>query len=413
MFNYYNKKRKSMKKITLLAFACAMLTAPAAVNAQEVTYVEDPAQGYLFNRMQDNWFIEAEGGAGVMMSKFDKHSDFKDRIGAKANFNIGKWFSPLLGLRIGGEFNQMKGATIKNAPIGYRPWEMAKDGYYAQKFNNIGGFGDVMFNLTNWALGYKPGRFYNAVVYAGMGVHWVFDHTHEGDNPWKYAGGHGPSRNFSARAGLLNTFRLSNRFNFLVDLRFEEIQEHIDGYNKTWTEYPSALLGISYKFGKTEWNAPVVPVCPELDTRLIDDLRNKLEEANRNIADLKQQLQECLNRKVTPPAPKEEEAPLAVIYYPINVSKIVGVQKDVANACAEVMKSENSNYVLTGWADNYTGNDQINTRLRKERVAGAKAAFIKKGVEANRMDTQINDGNRINNPKAASLSRAVTITRAK
>lgn len=290
---------------------------------------------------------------------------------------------------------------------------MAKDGYYAQKFNNIGGFGDVMFNLTNWALGYKPGRFYNAVVYAGMGVHWVFDHTHKGDNPWKYAGGHGPSRNFSARAGLLNTFRLSNRFNFLVDLRFEEIQEHIDGYNKTWTEYPSALLGISYKFGKTEWNAPVVPVCPELDTRLIDDLRNKLEEANRNIADLKQQLQECLNRKVTPPAPKEEEAPLAVIYYPINVSKIVGVQKDVANACAEVMKSENSNYVLTGWADNYTGNDQINTRLRKERVAGAKAAFIKKGVEANRMDTQINDGNRINNPKAASLSRAVTITRAK
>ena len=104
---------------------------------------------------------------------------------------------------------------------------------------------------------------------------------------------------------------------------------------------------------------------------------------------------------------------MAVIYYPINVSKIVGVQKDVANACAEVMKSENSNYVLTGWADNYTGNDQINTRLRKERVAGAKAAFIKKGVEANRMDTQINDGNRINNPKAASLSRAVTITRAK
>ena len=55
-----------MKKITLLACACAMFLAPA-VNAQEVQYVEDPAQGYIFNRMQDNWFIQAEGGVGVMI----------------------------------------------------------------------------------------------------------------------------------------------------------------------------------------------------------------------------------------------------------------------------------------------------------------------------------------------------------
>ena len=415
MFNYNNKKRKSMKKITLLAFACAMLMAPAAANAQEVTYVEDPVQGYLFNRMQDNWFIEAEGGAGVMMSKFDRHSDFVDRIGLKANLNIGKWFSPLLGLRIGGEFNQMKGATVMNAPIGYRPWEKANDGFLAQKFNNIGGFGDVLFNVTNWALGYKPGRFYNAIVYAGMGVHWVFDHTHKGDNPWKYAGGNGPSRNFSARAGLLNTFRLSNHVNLLLDLRFEEIQEHIDGYNKTWTEYPSALLGLSYKFGKTEWNAPVVPVCPEIKytDAYVDDLRSKLEAANQNIASLKQQLDECRNKK---PEVKQEqpEAPLATIYYPIDRYDITGVQMKIVDAVAEVMKNENNNYILTGWADNYTGNDKINTRLRKNRVAGVKKALVKKGVASNRLDAQINDGNLTNyGAKCASLDRAVTINRAK
>ena len=91
-----------MKKITLLAFACAMFFAPAAVNAQEVTYVEDPAQGYIFNRFQDNWFIEAEGGAGVMLSTWDRVGKFKDRIGWKANLAVGKWFSPIIGLRIGG-----------------------------------------------------------------------------------------------------------------------------------------------------------------------------------------------------------------------------------------------------------------------------------------------------------------------
>ena len=105
-----------MKKITLMALACAMFMVPSLANAQEVTYVEDPAQGYTFNRFQDNWFIEALGGAGVMMSKWDGNQDFKDRIGWKGNLFIGKWFSPIIGVRVGGEFNQMKGLT---APVPY------------------------------------------------------------------------------------------------------------------------------------------------------------------------------------------------------------------------------------------------------------------------------------------------------
>ncbi len=408
-----------MKKITLLAFACAMLMAPAAVNAQEVTYVEDPAQGYLFNRMQDNWFVEAEGGAGVMMSKYDKHAKFGDRLGWKGNLAVGKWFSPLWGARLGGEFEQLKGATLKydEGVLGYRN-ETAKDGFHKQQFNNIGAFGDLMFNLTNWIVGYKPGRFYNAILYGGMGVHWVYSREVQKDDKgdWKYSANEGDhSRNFSFRAGLLNTFRVSNHVNVLLDLRFDEMQEHIDGYAKTWNEMPSVLVGLSYKFNKTEWNAPVVPVCPEVKytDAYVDDLRAKLEAANQNIANLKQQLDECRNRK-QPEAAHAAEAPLATVYFPINVSKVVGVQKNVVDAVGEVMKNENNNYVLTGWADNYTGNNAINTRLRKERVASVKKMLVDKGIEAGRLDAQINDGELTNyGAKAASLDRAVTINRAK
>ena len=78
------------------------------------------------------------------------------------------------------------------------------------------------------------------------------------------------------------------------------------------------------------------------------------------------------------------------------------------------MKNENSNYVLTGWADNYTGSDKINTKLRKDRVAGVKKALIANGVDGSRLDAQINDGNLTNfGAKCASLDRAVTINRAK
>ena len=107
-----------MKKITLTALFCAMFMAPSVVNAQEVTYVEDPAQGYTFNRFQDNWFIEAEGGAGVMLSQKDQEADFGDRYGWKGNLAVGKWFSPILGVRLGGEFNQMKGVVDPNGVNG-------------------------------------------------------------------------------------------------------------------------------------------------------------------------------------------------------------------------------------------------------------------------------------------------------
>ena len=51
-----------MKKFVLLALLFASYLVPVVTSAQEVTYVEDPSQGYLFNRMKDNWFITGDGG---------------------------------------------------------------------------------------------------------------------------------------------------------------------------------------------------------------------------------------------------------------------------------------------------------------------------------------------------------------
>ena len=420
-----------MKKITLMALACAMFMVPSLANAQEVTYVEDPAQGYTFNRFQDNWFIEALGGAGVMMSTWDKHLDFKDRIGWKGNLFIGKWFSPIIGVRLGGEFNQMKGAVdlkeTKSAIMGLRRDQPGKDGTVKQQFNNIGVAGDVMINITNWWCGYHPGRIYNAIPYVGFSHHWaVYRENENSKGDWSYAGVKKQdgekryARNYSGRAGLLNTFRLGEHVNLLLDLRFDLMQEHVDGHGqRTWVEYPSALLGLSYKFNKTEWTAPIVPVCPtyKYTDAEGDALVARLAAADRKIADLEKQLRDCLkNCGPTPPPVVESEAPLAIVYFPINVSKIVGVQNDVVNAVGDVMLDENKTYTLTGWADNYTGNDKINTRLRKDRVATVKNALVKKGVADSRLNTQIDDRNRPDadfGPKSAPLSRAVTIVRNK
>ena len=425
-----------MKKITLLACACALFLAPA-VNAQEVQYVEDPAQGYIFNRMQDNWFIQAEGGVGVMMSYRDSKMKLGKRFMApKANLFIGKWFSPLLGVRIGGHFEQMKGATdMRNTlAIGYRTdmGDEMKDGpdYAGQKFNRIGVTGDVLFNVTNWLCGYKPGRFYNAVVYAGASTSWNFyNDKADGTGSWKYMGADNGkegnhSRNFALQAGLLNSFALGKHVDLLLDLRFDMIQEHIDYWgHKTWNEYPSAMLGLAYKFGKTEWNAPVVPICPQYvdPTPELDALRAKLAQANAKIKDLENQLNDCLKKlKKCQEEPRGgntivQEGPLATVYFPRGKSYITPVQMEVVDAVSEVMNNENDTYKLTGWADNWTGNDAINIKLRHDRVNGVKKALEDKGIDGGRLDTETNNENHPHaiNLQAAPLGRCVTIERNK
>ena len=413
-----------MKKLALLVLLCAAYLIPSTATAQEVTYVEDPSQGYLFNRMRDNWFITADGGVGLIMSPYDKHLQFGKRLGAKADLFVGKWFSPLLGLRFGGDFEQLKGATYVGnySALGYRGDIFAKDnGYVFQHFNDIGLVGDILFNVSNWLQGYKPDRFYNCIFYVGMSVNWVY--AREGARPisdgkWIYGGNDDTDhcRNYSMQCGLLNSFAISKKIDLNIDMRFDLMQEHVDGagiWFKTWNEYPGLLVGMTYKFGKSEWNAPVQTVCPEwkYTDPEGDALVANLTDANRKISDLEDQLRKCLEKK--PDAmPNAGDAPLATIYFPINRTDVLGVQRKVLDAVAEVMRNENRDYLLTGWADNYTGNDKINVRLRKGRVATVKSELINKGIADSRLETQINNGELTDyGPKAASLDRAVTINR--
>ena len=413
-----------MKKIALLALLCVTYFIPG--NAQEVTHVEDPTQGYLFNRMRDNWFIDAEGGVGLFMSPYDSNAPWGRQLGAKVNVHVGKWFSPLLGLRFGGDFEQLKGATWAGnyAALGYRTWPRTyKNGKYVPThFNDVGVTGDVLFNVSNWLAGYKPHRFYNLIFYVGADANWVYARSGArpvSDGPWKYGANDDTDhcRNYSIHAGLLHSFELSKKFDLLLDMRFDFLQEHADGAGmgyRTWNEYPSLMGGIAYKFGKSEWNAPVQAVCPEWKYTDAegDDLTANLNDANRRIRDLEDQLRKCLEKKPEANVAAPADLPLATVYFPINRTDVLGVQRNVVNAVAEVMKNENRDYMLTGWADNYTGNDVINTRLRKGRVATVKKELVNKGVNANRLETQINDGNLTNyGPKCASLDRAVTIHR--
>lgn len=393
-----------MKKSSILAFGLALLAGSAvAQNAQEVTYVEDPSQGYLFNKFSSNWFIQAEGGVAVGFTDNDSKRNFSDRFAPAASLYVGKWFSPIIGARLGADFLSVKGV---GEGLGARPWENQVDGLDKTKINYAGPGFDVMINLTNWWCGYKPNRVYNAYFYAGGALYWQMVKAPKNEAATEFEWKDTQDKLISLRAGITQEFNLSRHFALGLDLRAVAFDNRADMNRKT-AIVGEALLSATYKFGNTEWSAPVVPVCPPAEN--CDEYRARLQAADARIADLEAQLKACLSR----PVEKQVvvKAPLATIYYPCGVYRLTSVDRKVLNSVANVMKADTSKkYTLTGWADNYTGTDAINTRLRENRVNTVKNQLVKYGVSADQLNATTNNGNRVDlGDKCLTLDRAVTI----
>lgn len=69
---------------------------------------------------------------------------------------------------------------------------------------------------------------------------------------------------------------------------------------------------------------------------------------------------------------------MTTIYFPIGVSRLTRIDNNVLKAIGNVMQSNpDQKYVITGWADNYTGTDAINTRLRNARAESVKKVLVR------------------------------------
>lgn len=393
-----------MKKRILLGLVALALGA-SAVKAQEVTYVEDCSQGLLLNRNADNWFFTAEGGTNILFGKHNVDALVRNRLGGNAAIYFGKWVTPTFGFRFGAKYLMTKGATDENGV--YRKENAPKisgKNTYPEKLQGVGPEFDVLINLTNWWCGYKPNRLYNAVLHGGGGVMWTFARRWNDPAHMRWVAAH--STPLFVNVGLQNNFRVAKRVDIFVDVQYELFR--LEGY-KHFSQDLSLSAGLNVYFGKKDWNCPTVAVCPtwKYTDAEGDALVARLAQAENKIADLQRQLDECLNR----PVQKIKCEGLCTIYYPINQYGLSKREKTILKSMAEVMmENPSQKYILTGWADNYTGNDEINTRLRNQRVNGVKDYLVRCGVSESQLDARIDASNLTDfGIKGAPLDRAVTI----
>ena len=188
--------------------------------------------------VRNNWFVSASAGPQILFSDHDKQINFGRRISPALDIAVGKWFKPWVGARLMYSGLSVKGATQNGAhTTGEDIKEKPQSGYWLeyQKFNMYHIHADALFDLTNVFDEYNPERFYNCIVYAGIGV------AGTGEEP--------TSTSVAGDFGVLNTFRLNQNWGLNVDLRGILVSDSFDGEEGGRSEgLLNLTIGVTYTF---------------------------------------------------------------------------------------------------------------------------------------------------------------------
>ena len=309
------------------------------------------------NSFWSNWFISAGAGAQFYVGEWDSKLSFGKRLSPSVDVNIGKWFTPGIGVRFGYNGVSAKGATPK---VGLSTGEEiggANSGVYKSKLHYYSFRGDAMFNLSNILCGYNEKRLYSFIPYAGFGVM----KATTGSKQTEFAG----------HLGLLNTFRLCPALDLNLDLRGTLVEDDFDGESGGCRGEGmfSATIGLTYKFKNRGWNRAKTVVRTVYNNDELDAMRAKMNKMGEENARLQNALDEA-NRKAAQQAENKQKATTNVVIFEIGKSTLSTEARVSLGMLAEGIKAGDPNavYTITGYADAGTGSKKRNEQLSKERA---------------------------------------------
>ena len=364
-----------------------MILAFASVSMASMAQ-EDPTLKYSVatNSFWQNWFVQVNASWNAFYSNEEKGADFakgpfKDfRSAPGFSVAVGKWFTPGLGLRT--KFAAMNGRSVISEN------KDAND----IKFWNLQE--QALFNLSNMFCGYSDTRVWNFIPYAGVGITRNCSY-----NTYELA----------SSLGLLNTWKLSKRVLLNLDLGFTMCGDDFEGRlgSKRYVDLggkggdpsPSnhdrwftAELGLTFNLGRVGWDkTPDVDAIKALSQSQIDALNAQLNDANAENARLNGRLREALaNQKPaeTPKAVREFVTTPVSVFFNLDKTNIAS-QKDLVNieGVAKYAKENNTNLLVTGYADSATGKPDHNQWLSDERAKTVAEELVKMGVSRDKIET--------------------------
>lgn len=366
-----------IKKSIFAAFALAAVAAPVCAQTEQTGIEEtiEYSEGKYkveTNPFWDNWFVTVGAGGGVYFGEHDKQIGLGKRISPALDIEVGKWFTPGLGLRLGYNGLSAKGATrwseAHSTGEQVPGWNGGMD-YSKFKYFNL--HADVLLNFSNLFCGYNENRIWNSSPYVGVG--WM--------RTWESP----TSGNITMNVGWLNTFRLNKALDLNVDVRGALVDDAMDGEvgGAKFDGMLTATVGLTYKFKQRGWSRS--KTVTRTNVGEINALRDQLNRANEENARLRNAIDES-NRE--PKQAVKKTVASNLIVFRIGSAKLSKEARANLGLLAEAIKSSDPNavYTITGYADAGTGSKKTNERLSKERAEAVRDCLVNEhGISASRL----------------------------
>ncbi len=366
-----------MKKLMIaLAFAGF---GTVASNAQ--VSIEAPSKYTVAtNSFWSNWYIQLGVDMTVQNpygSRFfgDGENDFHAGRTYGVDLAIGKWFTPGLGLRLKG--NWENGAfyrAFRNYDHVTLTPDGAKGGYAAI-------YGDVQFNLSNLFCGYNESRVWNLIAYPRAGL--VRDFSVPASETFSPVLG----------VGVENTWRLGKRVGLYLDVAYNFLANGSGGSALSTDGYVAVDFGVQFNLGKANFDKAVTldqynALAAASDAALAR-LRADLDREKAINADLRAQLAKWANHKCEGRNIDGGYVASAAtsVFFDINSSKL-NSKKDIINleAIAATAKASGAKVVVTGYADSKTGSDAYNQQLSEARAQAVADELVELGVNRDNIE---------------------------
>ncbi|MEN9918717.1 MAG: hypothetical protein RL662_1153 [Bacteroidota bacterium] len=372
------------------------------------------------NQLKDNWILSVGAGGQVIFGEDDSKADLTDRITLAPQFSIGKYFSPIWGLKLNFTGGGLHGYNDGRAGV-YQYWN--KVGYvggllnasvdpvwqfngwvdingntitikdpsqiqiqgteyvwlpgdrgelYQQKIHYAGASLNFMFDAINLFSSYNPKRFFEITPFAGAGYYRRL--ANQGNLTSNFLG---------VNAGLTFKFRLAERVNFNIEGNAIYLPSAFDGHQGSERDADGivqATAGLSYRLGKTDWEV-LEPMDYELINRLndeINDLRNRPDKICPT----------CLPCPPSVEAPKQDIVFLPdPVFFKIDKAIIDPTEwSKIEKAVDYLTKNSSVNVVVTGYADKKTAYPEYNMKLSERRAKTVATALTEKyGINPSRV----------------------------
>lgn len=393
------------------------------------------------NRFRDNWFITIGGGAQTIFGEDDHKQDFTKRITFAPQISIGKYFSPIWGLRVNFTGGSLHGFNDGDSGL-YTKWNSGKDNYMGAGYAGTPGYpssANSEFQTWDptWNYMYSPdeirqyihqdpnGNYYwkpkgDNVYQSGNGgfhdengkQHLYMQHIHYFQanvdfmfdlltlfgnyNPKRffdltpYAGlgiyhafpHRGPNfyTNVGAHAGLITKFRLTERVGLNAEFSASMVGDEFDGQTgdeQKFTGIGQATLGLQFKLGKTRWD-----VADPMDYELINKLNDEINKL-RLRPEFCEKCPEPPVLEFTPPRPAEIKFLPDPVFFRIDKSVIDQSEwAKIEKAVDFLNKNPLANVIVTGYADKKTAYPDYNMKLSERRSKTVAQALTQRyGVD--------------------------------